>query len=384
MFSFDFYIHTNREFVPNAKFLNLEDMTDGRETVPISVVNSIDSERPEHFLYSPIRSAMKDVPLNLSTDNLDGCNCEDNCRDRLKCSCWRKTFELTTFADNEMNTNVGYRNKRLPQPVETGVFECNSRCKCDHRCSNRVVQNGITIRLQLYKTLNKGWGIRCLDDVPKGTFISVYSGQIMTEKHSYTRNQEYGDKYFAELDFIECLRRLRISNAEAAESESDIYDSDSDMNRSRLPKKNLFSKVNTPEIEYICLDSDEDEQDREQKSPLLSQTDFESTSGLELKRIIKEEKEKEFALLIDSNRYFTQNNNKIFANYLKKSEIYIMDASIYGNIARFINHSCTPNVCVQNVFIDTYDFRFPWIAFFTMNSIKAGTELCWVCVTLLY
>ena len=29
-----------------------------------------------------------------------------------------------------------------------------------------------------------------------------------------------------------------------------------------------------------------------------------------------------------------------------------------------IQHSCGPNMFVQNVFIDTHDLRFPWVAFF--------------------
>lgn len=72
---------------------------------------------------------------------------------RSKCSCWRKTFEATTFTYNSQpNTSVGYRGRRLYEMVNTGIFECNSNCKCDHRCSNRVVQNGISLRLQLFKT----------------------------------------------------------------------------------------------------------------------------------------------------------------------------------------------------------------------------------------
>jgi histone-lysine N-methyltransferase SETDB1 len=54
-----------------------------------------------------------------------------------------------------------------------------------------------------------------------------------------------------------------------------------------------------------------------------------------------------------------------------------MDAKICGNIGRYFNHSCSPNLFVQNVFVDTYDLRFPWIAFFASQFIKAGTELCW-------
>lgn len=32
--------------------------------------------------------------------------------------------------------------------------------------------------------------------------------------------------------------------------------------------------------------------------------------------------------------------------------------------AAFLQHSCTPNLFVQNVFVDTHDLRFPWVAFF--------------------
>ena len=38
-------------------------------------------------------------------------------------------------------------------------------------------------------------------------------------------------------------------------------------------------------------------------------------------------------------------------------ESYIMDAKTIGNIGRYLNHSCNPNVFVQNVFVDTHDLR---------------------------
>ncbi|KAG8238414.1 hypothetical protein J437_LFUL002871 [Ladona fulva] len=56
---------------------------------------------------------------------------------------------------------------------------------------------------------------------------------------------------------------------------------------------------------------------------------------------------------------------------------YIMDAKNIGNVGRYLNHSCTPNVFVQNVFVDSHDLRFPWVAFFALTYITAGTELTW-------
>lgn len=46
-------------------------------------------------------------------------------------------------------------------------------------------------------------------------------------------------------------------------------------------------------------------------------------------------------------------------------------------MGRFINHSCDPNLFVQNVFTDSHDPNFPVIAFFTSKVVKAGTELTW-------
>lgn len=40
-------------------------------------------------------------------------------------------------------------------------------------------------------------------------------------------------------------------------------------------------------------------------------------------------------------------------------------------------HSCAPNLFVQNVFVDTHDLRFPWVSFFAMHNIRAGSELTW-------
>ena len=57
--------------------------------------------------------------------------------------------------------------------------------------------------------------------------------------------------------------------------------------------------------------------------------------------------------------------------------IFVMDAHLKGNVSRFYNHSCSPNVFVQNVFLESWDVRFPWVAFFTATHIKAGTELVW-------
>ncbi len=383
MFSFDYFIYTDREFEANAEFLKIDDITNGQENVHISCVNCIDNTKPDLIEYSAQRIPLEGVPLNTDPALMEGCGCTDNCRDRMNCACWRKTFEATTFMDNDqMNTSVGYRGKRLTELVQTGIFECNSNCKCDYRCSNRVAQNGISARLQLFKTSNKGWGLRCLDDITKGSFICTYAGHLLTENQSDIRAQELGDEYFAELDFVECIRKLvRKGSSDLTSDEAESINIDREESllsnyyiRPKQSKKNEEKHEENSEIDYIFLDSGEDEQD------IVAQDDYHSSQPQNNMRI-QERRKKETQMLssINSNRFFTNSNNKYFyMDYLDDKSVFIMDAKICGNIGRYFNHSCSPNIFVQNVFVDTYDLRFPWIAFFAKHSIKAGTELCWV------
>lgn len=63
------------------------------------------------------------------------------------------------------------------------MYECNKRCRCNPQmCTNRLVQHGLQVRLQLFKTQNKGWGIRCLDDIAKGSFVCIYAGNPLRSR----------------------------------------------------------------------------------------------------------------------------------------------------------------------------------------------------------
>ncbi|KAG7256413.1 hypothetical protein CRUP_021423, partial [Coryphaenoides rupestris] len=56
-------------------------------------------------------------------------------------------------------------------------------------------------------------------------------------------------------------------------------------------------------------------------------------------------------------------------------EVYCIDARYYGNISRFINHLCDPNLIPVRVFLLHQDLRFPRIAFFSSRDIHSGQEL---------
>lgn len=137
--------------------------------------------------------------------------------------------------------DISYIWKRLLKNVPTGIYECNSRCKCSERCLNKVVQKPIAIKMMLFRTKKRGWGLKTVHDIPKGTFICIYAGNLYTEKdaNALCQGQDHGDEYFAELDLIEVVEGMKEgyeagvvypdSDDEKADSDSD-YDEQKDRN----------------------------------------------------------------------------------------------------------------------------------------------------------
>ncbi len=42
-----------------------------------------------------------------------------------------------------------------------------------------------------YDFVSRGWGLRCLDDIPSGGFICVYAGQLLTEQGANEVNKTH-------------------------------------------------------------------------------------------------------------------------------------------------------------------------------------------------
>ncbi|KAI9708424.1 MAG: hypothetical protein M1828_002987 [Chrysothrix sp. TS-e1954] len=70
------------------------------------------------------------------------------------------------------------------------IYECNPRCNCGPECKTRLVQRGRTIPLEVFKTGQRGWGIRTLVDVNEGQFIDTYRGEIITADEADDREAE--------------------------------------------------------------------------------------------------------------------------------------------------------------------------------------------------
>ncbi|CAI6355120.1 unnamed protein product [Macrosiphum euphorbiae] len=354
-FDFSSWVKPFAEYKVLKSVQYLKDISEGKEFRGIPCVNIINSILPPKMDYMTTRQPMPGVNINLESPFLCGCDCTDNCQDKSKCACWQMTIEGQKILPNlYKDPNMGYNHRRLPERVLTGIYECNKTCKCSSSCLNRVVQNPLTQKLQLFMTEKKGWGVQCLNDIPQGSFICIYVGYLLTETDANEGGKNYGDEYLAELDYIEVVEKIK------EDYESDVPDSDHDYEP----------------------DTNESESSDENYPSSSDGRRSEMTLKLRKRNKTKTKKDgKQVQVLSKFNARNMKNNPKppkSVREYFGNNEsVYIMDAKTSGNIGRYLNHSCSPNTFVQNVFVDTHDLRFPWVSFFALHYIPAGTELTW-------
>uniref|UniRef100_A0A8C3BKY0 [histone H3]-lysine(9) N-methyltransferase n=1 Tax=Cairina moschata TaxID=8855 RepID=A0A8C3BKY0_CAIMO len=226
------------------------DIARGYERIPIPCVNSVDSEPcPSNYKYVSQNCVTSPMDIDRNITHLQYCVCIDDCSSS-NCMCGQLSMRCWYDKDGRLLPEFNMAEPPL-------IFECNHACSCWRTCRNRVVQNGLRTRLQLYRTQKMGWGVRTMQDIPLGTFVCEYVGEL-------------------------------ISDSEADVREEDSY---------------LFDLDN------------------------------------------------------------------------KDGEVYCIDARFYGNISRFINHLCEPNLIPVRVFMSHQDLRFPRIAFFSTRHIEAGEEI---------
>ncbi|XP_060857664.1 histone-lysine N-methyltransferase eggless-like [Metopolophium dirhodum] len=356
LFNFDCLINPLSSFSVPEVFIRIKDVSYEMEFKAISVFNSLNDSVPAHIRYITKSISGRNVHLNIDPKFLCGCDCIDDCEDKSKCSCWQLTNEgpknyPAIFKDHD---NIGYSFKRLHKQVITGIFECNVNCKCMKTCLNRVVQEPLKTSLQLFFTKKKGWGVRTLADIPKGSFVCTYLGVLRTEKDVDNDFSLNWGEYLADLDFLETVEEIKDgyeSYVAQSEDESEDYTSSSDdeeFNPSWAIKSNVSSLFES----------------RMSLRKNLQKTNTKTDGKHELSKLNTQQK--------------IENKNTSLLRYLDKNcGIYTLDAKVDGNIGRYFNHSCDPNIFVQNVFIDTHDLRFPWVSYFALSNIPAGTELAW-------
>ncbi|XP_054650479.1 histone-lysine N-methyltransferase SETDB2 isoform X2 [Dunckerocampus dactyliophorus] len=298
------------------------DLSRGTEPTPVELCVGPDDTRPAEFRY---RKDRWPHGCFLSRDPLFDacCDCTDGCLDAQHCACIAMT-----------GAGHHYTHQRLTKPLPSGLFECGPWCSCDRaRCQNRIVQRGIKVRLQVFWTDRCGWGVRCLDDLDAGMFVCIFAGVILQRVQKpneppppkLTRVDLPSDDEVEVVTEWLALPVLEGSNLEAPEPTS--------------------PPLHVPVIQRPTEVNAHQDEDKAKKVDMMTA----NADG-------------------SGNKTDSQKSLKRVVN---PGDVYLLDARKEGN------HSCQPNLFIQNVFTDSHDPDFPITAFFTNSVVKAGTELTW-------
>ncbi|XP_022929591.1 histone-lysine N-methyltransferase SUVR4-like [Cucurbita moschata] len=296
----------------NSSLHHMHDLTKGAEKVKISWVNELGNESIPKFNYIPNNLIFQNASVNISLARISEDDCCSSCSgdcllSSYPCACARETggeFAYTRegllkeeFLNQCMSMRCepnkehlfycedcpierlknGYKPDRCKgHLLRKFIKECWGKCGCDMQCGNRVVQRGISCKLQVYFTCEgKGWGLRTLKNLPKGSFVCEYVGEVLTNTELYDRNMQ--------------------------------------------------STGNERHTYPVTLDADW------------------GSEGV-----------------------------------LEDDELLCLDATYYGNVARFINHRCSDaNLIDIPVEVETPDRHYYHLAFFTSREVKALEELTW-------
>ncbi|XP_030912644.1 histone-lysine N-methyltransferase SETDB2 [Geospiza fortis] len=462
-FSFNTYVLLGRNTMNPEPLVFEFDISDGAESVPVSFCNNLDHARLPYFKYRKSSWPRGYYLNNLSSLFVDSCDCTDGCIDRSKCAC----LQLTARGCSKISPSPsskrsrGYHYKRLEGPVPSGIYECSVLCRCDKlMCQNRVVQHGIQVRLQVFNTEKKGWGVRCLDDIDKGTFVCTYSGRLMSRAEVLgDAEQELKEKSAVNdrgHDFSSKKRKLDLGRSDSVielvqtdknyilENQDSLSQTVDNENKSILvhQKNSSNAAVRRPgtrtlvfrnhQLKMVVHSTSSDEDDSSQihqpsKTKLTSgtkkgkqkstqqqkgehlmdigQTDSAGVESArcERKSLSLQGVECGKSTVLDDTCVVRPSSNAPLKTDCKdnsrqqkqdalseesegdgmlpknsnEENIYVLDATKEGNVGRFLNHSCYPNLFAQSVFVETHNRSFPWVAFFTNRHVKAGTELTW-------
>ncbi|ESQ40403.1 hypothetical protein EUTSA_v10012854mg [Eutrema salsugineum] len=257
--------------LPSREGLILTDLTSGVESTAVSLVNDVDAESgPAYFTYSTTVKYSDSFKLPQPSF---GCGCSNSCKPgNLDCHCIRKNGGDFPYSGN------GVLVSRKPM-----IYECSPSCPCS-ACKNKVTQMGVKVKLEVFKTENRGWGLRSWDPIRAGSFICIYAGEAK-DKSKVQQTMANDDHTF-------------------------------DTTRVYTPFKWNYEPGLADEIA-----SEEMSEEPEIPLPL------------------------------------------------------IISAKNVGNVARFMNHSCSPNVFWQPVTYENNSQLFLHVAFFAISHIPPMTEL---------
>lgn len=154
-----------------------------------TVENLVDGEIPEDFFFTA-KYIPKDI--HYSEEAVVHCDCTDcyshTAKDCCIKECHRKPYN---------------RDGTLLLDPQQAIYECNSKCGCGIDCPYKVVSKGRSYKLGIFRTDNdRGWGLKALEKIPRGKFVTTYMGQLITVDEAEIRNKNVPQlTYLMDLDY---------------------------------------------------------------------------------------------------------------------------------------------------------------------------------------
>ncbi|XVF06442.1 hypothetical protein REPUB_Repub06bG0048500 [Reevesia pubescens] len=213
--------------VKRRPFHIIADITKGTENVKISLVDEIGNQDLPKITYMRDNVIYQDAYVHISLARVADEHCCSGCSGDclsvpIPCACAHETggefaytpegqlreeflracismklepqlhhFVYCQDCPLERSKNEHKPEKCKGHLVRKFIKECWRKCGCNMQCGNRVVQRGIARKLQVFLTREgKGWGLKTLQDLPKGTFVCEYVGEILTNTELYERNMK--------------------------------------------------------------------------------------------------------------------------------------------------------------------------------------------------
>lgn len=155
------------------------DLSRGLEQVPVSFSNALDDANPlDNFHYtSTILDSDTVVSNSSSVEDLPCCTCEDSCEEDRNCLCLSSGVNYS-FSDAQAKPQDDSSQQQRPLLFNRGdrIVECNFRCSCSmRRCRNRVVQNGLTFRLEVFRVKAS---VSSEPEEPPRSKVSIFSSTL--------------------------------------------------------------------------------------------------------------------------------------------------------------------------------------------------------------
>lgn len=128
----------------------------------VTFINNDDDREPDGNFEFTNRYILREGVHRVDDNFTFGCPCGEECQG-ISCQCF-----IHEADDEEEDAIVPYqtgnegvivlREDFIQRDEPSAIYECNSKCSCGPNCSNRVVQRGRTVELEIFGTKNRGFG----------------------------------------------------------------------------------------------------------------------------------------------------------------------------------------------------------------------------------